>query len=193
MKEFKLPDVKAPRFRPEVYNVLNKEFIESFKKNHPKYKHVEDEVLRKIIKTFNKTIAQSVVDLRDGVQLPEQIGWLFIGTCQASKKRNIDFSKSRTYGVSVENKNWASDGKLAKIFFTNYAPKHKMKNREFWSFIACREFKRNVAKTYPENWNMYVVVDPKTKIRLAYSKALYKDKKTKETAVALENYNEFDL
>ncbi len=193
MKEFKLPDVKAPRFRPEVYNVLNKEFIESFKQKYPKYKHVEDDVLRKIIKTFNKTVAQTVVDFRDGVQLPEQIGWLFIGTCQASKKRNVDFAKSRAYGVSVENRNWASDGKLAKIFFTNYAPKHKMKNREFWSFVACREFKRNVAKTYPENWNMYVVVDPKTKIRLAYSKALYKDKKAKETEAALQNYNEFDL
>jgi hypothetical protein len=193
MKEFKLPDVKAPRFRPEVYNVLNKEFIESFKQKHPKYKDVEDDILRKIIKTFNKTVAQVVVDFRDGIQLPEQIGWLFIGTCQASKKRNVDFAKSRAYGVSVENKNWASDGKLAKIFFTNYAPKHKMKNREFWSFVACREFKRNVSKTYPENWNMYVIVNPKTKIRLAYSKTLYKDKKVKETEDALENYNEFDL
>jgi len=193
MKEFKLPDVKAPRFRPEVYNVLNKEFLNNFKKKHPKYRHIEDEVLRKIIKTFNRTVTQLVVDSRDGVQLPEQIGWLFIGTCQASKKRNVDFAKSRTYGVSVENKNWASDGKLAKIFFTNYAPKHKMKNREFWSFVACREFKRNVAKTYPENWNMYVVVDPKRKIRLAYSKTLYRDKKLKDTKHALETYNEFDL
>ncbi|NDF61097.1 MAG: hypothetical protein EB100_08450, partial [Crocinitomicaceae bacterium] len=26
-------------------------------------------------------------------------------------------------------------------FFTNYAPKHKIKNREFWSFVACRDFK----------------------------------------------------
>jgi len=193
MKEFKQPDVKAPRFRPEVYNVLNKEFIKSFKKQYPKYRHVEDSVLRNIIKTFNKTVAQIVVDSRDGIQLPEQIGWLFIGTCQSSKKKNIDYAKSRQYGVSVENKNWASDGKLAKIFFTNYAPKHKMKNREFWSFVACREFKRNVAKTYPENWNMYVVVDPKTKIRLAYSKTLYKDLKAKETAIGLQNYNEFEL
>jgi NAD-dependent DNA ligase len=39
-------------------------------------------------------------------------------------------------------------GKLAKIFFTNYAPKHKMKNREFWGFTACREFKRAVATSY---------------------------------------------
>ena len=193
MKEFKQPDVKAPRFRPEVYNVLNKEFIKSFKKKHPKYRHLEDVVLRNIIKTFNRIVAQTVVDSRDGVQLPEQIGWLFIGTCQSSKKKNIDYAKSRQYGISVENKNWASDGKLAKIFFTNYALKHKMKNREFLSFIACREFKRNVAKTYPENWNMYVVVDPKTKIRLAYSKALYKDVKAKETAIGLQNYNEFEI
>jgi len=193
MKEFKQPDVKAPRFRPEVYNVLNKEFIKNFKKKHPKYRHVEDVVLRNIIKSFNKTVTQTVIDSRDGVQLPEQIGWLFIGTCQSSKKKNIDYAKSRQYGINVENKNWASDGKLAKIFFTNYALKHKMKNREFWSFIACREFKRNVAKTYPENWNMYVVVDPKTKIRLTYSKTLYKDVKAKETAIGLQNYNEFEI
>jgi hypothetical protein len=31
-----------------------------------------------------------------------------------------------------------------------------MKNREFWGFTASREFKRTVAKSYPENWNMYV-------------------------------------
>ena len=30
MKEFKKPDVKAPRFRPEVHNILNKEFFKIF-------------------------------------------------------------------------------------------------------------------------------------------------------------------
>ena len=30
MKEFKKPDVKAPRFRPEVKNVLDKEFFKLF-------------------------------------------------------------------------------------------------------------------------------------------------------------------
>jgi hypothetical protein len=28
MKEFKKPDVKAPRFRPDAYHVLNKELFE---------------------------------------------------------------------------------------------------------------------------------------------------------------------
>jgi len=173
MKEFKKPDVKAPRFRPEKYNVLSKEFFEKFKKKYPKYKSLDDNNLRKIIKLFNQVIAQAVVDTRDGVQLPEQIGWLFIGTCQQSKKNNIDFAKSAKYGVQVTNKNWETDGKLAKIFFTNYAPKHRIKNREFWGFTACRDFKRNVSKSYPENWNMYVAVDPTQRLKLTHTKRTY--------------------
>ena len=83
--------------------------------------------------------------------------------------------------------------KLAKIFFSNFAPKHRIRNREYWTFIACREFKRSVAKTYPENWNMYITVAATRQAKLAYTKHLYKDMKNKETAKALENYNEFDL
>jgi hypothetical protein len=193
MKEFKRPDVTAPRFRPEVKNVLSKEFFNLFKEKNVKYKGLENAALRKIIKHFNKTVYQTVIDARDGVQLPEQIGWLFIGTCQQSKKENIDYAKSLKYGVRVTNKNWDSDGKLAKIFFSNYAPKHRIKNREFWNFVACRDFKRAVAKSYPENWQMYVVADPKTKLQWAYSRTTYKDMKLRQTEKALQNYNEFDL
>jgi hypothetical protein len=193
MKECKAPDVKGPRYRAEVYNVLNKEFYNNFRKRYPKYKSLDNVTLRNIIKQYNETIYNTVIETRDGVQLPESIGWIFIGTCQQSKKRNIDFAKSQKYGVTVVNQNWDSDGKLAKIFFTSYALKHKMRNREFWSFVACRNFKRKVAKTYPENWNMYVAVDPTKKINMNYSKAYYKDIKAKETTIALKNYNEFDL
>jgi hypothetical protein len=193
MKEFNNPNVKAPRFRPDVYNVMNKKFFESFREKYPKYKHLDDSQLKKIGKTFNQIMYQAVIDNRDGIQLPEQIGWIFIGTCQQSKKQNIDFAKSKQYGIKVSNNNWATDGKLAKIFFSNFAPKHKIKNREYWIFIACREFKRNVAKTYPENWNMYLTIDATRQAKLAYAKHVYKDMKNKETVKALENYNEFDL
>lgn len=193
MKEFNYPDVKAPRFRPDVYNVMNKKFFDSFREKYPKYKDFDNTELRKIGKTFNQTIFQSVIDTRDGIELPEQIGWLFIGTCQQSKKQNIDFAKSKQYGVKVSNKNWATDGKLAKIFFSNFAPKHKIKNREYWKFVGCREFKRSVAKAYPENWNMYVEVEPTKQAQTVYSKAYYKDIKQKETAEALKTYKDFDI
>ena len=193
MREFKKPDVTAPRFRPAVYNVLNKEFFESFKKKYSKYKDLDNSDLKNIIKKFNYAVYNKVIDVRDGIQLPESIGWLFIGTCQQSKKQNVNYAKSLKYGVSVSNNNWETDGKLAKIFFTNHAPKHKIKNREFWGFTACRNFKRSVAKTYPENWNMYIVVDATKKLNLTYSNAVYKDRKNKETELALKQYNDSNL
>jgi hypothetical protein len=52
--------------------------------------------------------------------------------------------------------------------------------------VACREFKRSVAKTYPENWTKYVVM--KNKYRVAH---LY-DANTEETKKELEFYNEFE-
>ena len=193
MKTFKQPNVNAPRFRPDVYNLMSKEFFENFRKKHPKYKNKEDKELRKIIKEFNKKIYEVVIDKRDGVQLPESIGWLFIGTCQQSKKKNIDYAKSKKYGVTVTNNNFETDGKLAKIFFTNYAPKHKIKNREFWSFVASRDFKRAVAKNYPENWNMYIVVDATAKLSLAYQKSIQKQMAIASENKKLKTYNEFDL
>jgi hypothetical protein len=193
MKEFKSPDLTAPRYRPEVHTIMNKEFFESFKKKHPKYKDLDNVELRKIVKYFNNTLYQTVIDTRDGVQLPEQIGWLFIGTCQSPKKQNIDFVKSKKYGVAVTNKNWETDGKLAKIFFSSYALKHKMKNREFWGFVACREFKRAVAKAYPENWNMYLVVEPTRKIKLNSTRNYLASSAKKQETEGLKHYNEFDL
>ena len=193
MKEFKSPDLTAPRYRPEVHTIMNKKFFESFKSKHPKYKDLDNKELRKIIKYFNQTLFQTVIDTRDGVQLPEQIGWLFIGTCQSPKKQNTDFVKSKKYGVAVTNKNWETDGKLAKIFFTSYALKHKMKNREFWGFTACREFKRSVAKAYPENWNMYVVVEPTIRIKLQSNKNYIVQSMIQKQVEGLKHYNEFDI
>jgi hypothetical protein len=193
MKEFKKPDLKAPRFRPEVFSVLDKKFFDDFRKKHPKYKGYDNSFLRSVIKNFNKTLFSNVIEKRDGVQLPETIGWLFIGTCQQSKKPNIDYAKSNKYGVTVSNRNFETDGKLAKIFFTSHAPKHKMKNREFWSFVACREFKRAVSKNYAENWNMYVVVDATTKLRGIYQKIVARNIILAKEKEALKNYNEFEL
>ncbi len=193
MEAFNTPNLQAPRFRTDTYEVLNKEFFDRFRKKYPKYESLKDKELRSIIKSFNIRIYETVIDKRNGVELPESLGYLFIGTCQASKKKNIDFAKSKKYGVTVSNKNWDSDGKLAKIFFTNGRLKHKIKNREFWSFKGCRQFKRAVAKTYPENWNNYIVVDPRQKYKAEYSKKVANEIRLKKQEHALKDYNEFDL
>ena len=66
-------------------------------------------------------------------------------------------------------------------------------NREFWNFVACREFKRSVAKAYPENWNTYVVVDPIKQLKVNYTKNTFINSLKEKQKKDLKNYNEFDL
>jgi len=68
-----------------------------------------------------------------------------------------------------------------------------MRNKEYWGFTACRDFKRAVAKSYPENWPTYIVVDPTQKIKLNYQKAYYKDLMQKKEQEVLKTYNDFEL
>ena len=85
---------------------------------------------------------------RDGVELPDSLGYLFIGTCPPAKGVNTDYSLSKEYGKVLQNKNWETDGNIGKIFYTNYSTKYRFKNRELWQFTAVRNFKRSVAKKY---------------------------------------------
>jgi hypothetical protein len=192
-KVFRTPDVTAPRFRQSGHNIMDKEFFKNFKEKYPKYKDLEPSFIKMIIKKFNETFWETVIETRDGVQLPEGIGSIFIGTCKRAKGSNIDYAKSKKYGVSVSNTNWETDGKLAKIFYTSYASKYKFEFRECWSFRACRNFKRAVAKTYPENWTLYIEVDPVKKLRNFYKSTAIKKANEKRLAYKLTDYNEFDI
>ena len=51
MKEFKKPDLAAPRYRPKAHNLLTNDFFKTFKTKFPKYKDIDEKELKKIIKT----------------------------------------------------------------------------------------------------------------------------------------------
>lgn len=188
-KEYKEPDVKGPRFRQSTVNIVDDKFVKEFKLKYPKYKDLTKVDINRIMKKYNQTVWREVIETRDGVQLPEGLGVLFIATCRSPKRQNIDFAKSKKYGVTVTNKNWETDGKLAKIIYTSNTS-FRFKNRECWGFVASRQFKRTLAKMYPENWNMYIAIDPTKKLRETYKKKLYSEKRRAED---LKNYNELDL
>lgn len=192
-KTHKAPNLKAPRFRQTGKHIIDVDFFKALKEKHKKCAEYDNKTIAGIIKRFNETLWKEVIETRDGVFLPEHLGLLFIGTCQAPLKENIDFAKSVKYGVRVTNKNWETDGKLAKIIYTSFSNRYKFSNRDCWGFVACRNFKRSVAKSYPENWNMYIQVDPTKKLRKVYKKAMFKNKIKEILEKKLVNYNEFDL
>jgi hypothetical protein len=80
-RNFRKPDLAAPRFRAKALNVLNKELWKEFKEKHPKYKDLTYMDFKKIIKLSNQNLWEKIISYRDGVQLPESLGFIFIGTC----------------------------------------------------------------------------------------------------------------
>lgn len=192
-KQYKKPDLKAPRYRPKKLNLTNVEFYNDFIKANPKYSFITIDQFKNVIKTFNGLIWNGIINERDGVQLPEQLGYIFIGSCPRKVTDNVDYHKSSHYGVKLQNRNWESDQYVAKIFYTNYETKYRFKNHDLWGFTALRDFKRSVAKTYPSEWKKYIQVDNKLKISRLFRLEKFKQSKTDETKELLKNYDEFNL
>jgi len=191
-KQYKKPDLKAPRFRPKKLNLTNTAFYEQFLKDNPKHSELSITQFKEIIKVFNGKIWQTVIDYRDGVELPEQLGYLFIGSCPR-KKSNVDFKKSEHYGVVLQNQNWESDQYVAKIFYTNFETKYRFRNHDLWGFKGLRDFTRMVGQTYPKEWKKYLVVDNFIKISKIFRMNKQRDLKDIETQDLLKDYDEFNL
>jgi hypothetical protein len=195
LKEFRKPDLNAPRCRQESHNLITTEFIKEFRLKHPQYKDLTGGDIAKIIKVFHNKLWDHVLHNRDGVELPENIGYVFIGTCAPPKKFVYDISKSLKNNFRTRHNNFESDSYLAKIFYTNFATKYKFKNRKMWTFEASRNFKRAVSKIYPTNWKMYVQVEKEKNIS-RYLKKTGKDnyfKRMEKNYIVSDSYNEFDL
>tara|TARA_R110002051_G_scaffold131800_2_gene205563 strand:+ start:420 stop:986 length:567 start_codon:yes stop_codon:yes gene_type:complete len=187
INNFKAPNLNAPRYREKRKGFLNSKMFNEFKEKYPIYKNIDNRKLKKVITLYNEKLWKGVIDNRDGVELPDSLGYLFIGTCPPAKGVNTDYSLSRQYGKVLQNKNWETDGNIGKIFYTNYSTKYRFRNRELWQFKGVRKFKRDVSKTYPKEWTKYIVM--KTKVRVT---DLYK-KKQKEIVSPYKDYNEFEI
>lgn len=193
MRGYKAPDLHASRLRIKPKRILTKDFLAEFKERHPEFSTLDDKTIKKIVMTFNENIWKEVIAYRDGVELPESLGYLFIGTCTFNRDTNVNYGLSVKYGKEIKNRNLESDSKLAKIFYTNYQTKYKFANRELWGFQAVRQFKRSVAKEYPVSWQKYIVVDSYKKVSEMFSKALRKQRVKKEDKDILSSYDEFEF
>ena len=191
-KKYNKPNLNAPRYRPKKLNFTNKEFHKRFVEENQKFSSLTLEQFKNIIQTFNGKIWKTVIEERDGVQLPEQLGYIFIGSCPG-KKSNVDFKKSEQHGVVLQNRNWESDNYLAKIFYTNFENKYRFKNHELWSFKGVRDFTRAVGQAYPKDWKKYVQMDNIIKASRLFRKHKIEYIKKIETNDLLKDYDEFNL
>lgn len=193
MKPFRTPDLNAPRYRSKSLDILNKEFYDDFRKEFPKYAYLTNRQIREIIRDVNGKIWETAVEERDGIELPEQLGCIFIASCPPQKKSNVNYKLSKEMQHHIQHRNWESDQFLAKIFYTNWGNKYRFLFSNLWGFAAVRQFSRTVAKVYPEQYKKYVVLDNIKHINNLFRKYSYRMKMEQEEAVSLEHYDEFDL
>tara|TARA_R100000234_G_scaffold110081_1_gene82314 strand:+ start:298 stop:813 length:516 start_codon:yes stop_codon:yes gene_type:complete len=170
ISNFKAPDLNAPRYREKVLSLLNADLLKDFKDKYPMYSEIDNSKLKSIINLYNKKLWEEVINSREGVELPDSLGFLFIGSCPAAKSVNTNYALSKEYGKVLQNRNLKTDGKIAKIFYTNVSTKYRFKNRDLWQFQAVRQFKRTVAKTYPDNWPKYIVMESKRRVKDMFKK-----------------------
>jgi len=192
-KLFKKPDLNAPRFRPKRVNLLGRELYENFIKKYPKYTDIDLTTFKQIIRTFNEELYMGIIQNRDGVELPDGLGFIFMGTCPATKKQNIDVSKSLKYGIVANHQNWDSDNNLLKIFYTNNKCKYPLANKQVWAFKAVKQFRKAASDAYKVNWPKYIVVDPTKKISALFTKMRKKDLLMADGGKVPDDYNEFKM
>ena len=192
MKDARKVDLNAPRYRVKRYNTVGIDWINDIK-NHNDCLVKDKNKIKNILVATNKMIAQSIIDFRDGIELPEQLGYMFLGTCQPKIRKNVDFKTTKDYLKVIQHRNWESDNYLAKIFYTNYETKYKFKFNDMWGFKACREFTAEVGRTYPENWKKYIQVDHTLKISRLYRKSKVDENREENHKIDSQDYNPLEL
>lgn len=192
MKDALKINLNGPRFRAKRLCTTTDEWLTEIAESEDCL--VKDKSkIKKILRKTNEAIANAVIEFRDGIELPEQLGYLFLGTCQPKIRKNVDFKTTTHYLKVIQHRNWESDNYLAKIFYTNYETKYKFKFNDMWGFKACRGFTTEVGKTYPQNWKRYIQIDHTLKVSKLYRKSKLEEKKEIEHKIALQTYNPLDL
>lgn len=192
MRKFSEIDRTKPRFRPSRHELISDAFIKELNEKVPKSKNLERKQIVNIIKGFNDHVRTYICENREGVELPEGIGYLFLGVCKNSMN-TIDMPMSTKYKQQISFKNWNSDGRLGKIFYSNSTVKYKIMDNNLWIFKPAREFKKDSSKAFSENWKIFIEIDPKIKLSAYFRDHSYQrivDQLTKEYA---DKYNEFNI
>lgn len=192
MRDYTKADVTAPRHRAKRLNT-GKEVFLSKVLEHPDCLVKDMKKIKQIINAAGKAICDTIVNTRDGIELPEQLGYMFLGTCQPKIRKNVDFATSSAYLKIIEHRNWESDSYLAKIFYTNYETKYKFKYNDLWGLKACRNLTHKVGQEYPKKWKMYIQVDHTLKVARLFRDFIYnRDRESLQEAI-LETYDPLEI
>jgi hypothetical protein len=184
-----------PRCKHKALGALGTKFYKELKTKHPKLNELHNNDIKNIIKIFNKKVQKGIIENRDGVELPESLGRIFIGSWKfKNDRRAIDKYQSKIQKKRVYHRNMETDGNMCKIIHTTYMQKFVFANSMLYSFKAQQCYSREVSKHFIVNWKMYIPLSNNIqKFRQTMKKLEYKEKICSKNNEELKTYNEFEL
>lgn len=159
---YKKPDRTGKRLRKHSSVIMNYNAMKRFKELYPEYDITLKE-FNKILKAFNSNIIETVINNRDGVELPERLGHLQIVAFPKPTKKIIDFAKSNELGEIRYHGNWETDNKIGKITYRSTPSGYTFKNSRFWGLIPTRSFKQRMSEVFKRKWQKFIYIDNKRK------------------------------
>lgn len=179
----------APRVTERNYNFVNLRLLRRLKKlgvlpKNKEYKKFQEETYHVF-----KTITDMVIENRDGVMLPENLGHIFIGSCET---KSNDYNLINKLNKNVKYQNYDTSHNTAKIFFSTYNCKYRIKDAELWALNAASSFSKKVSENYVKNWKKYIKVSKNKKIAYLY-KADVNNQIIKEDSELNLEYNELEI
>ena len=188
------PALKLPRCRFKSKSIIDDVFIKDVKAKIND-ETVDSKMIRSVIKSFNLKICDTIVKERDGIDLPEDLGVIFVASKKYHRKGmySQDPTVYKKTGQNIDFTNLHTDGLIADIIYTNHHSNFTFASKGNWSYDACRILTRSVSSNFRENWSMYknlssTVANEKRELRAKIKE--YIDNKT--TKVQAE-YDEFNL
>jgi len=182
----------APRYRAAREDILTQDFYTDLIDKFPSLKKYSKDKVKNIIQMFGDKVQECIINNREGVDLPEQLGTIFIG----KYKRDYslpDYNSSQKIGKLVNHVNTMTDNYGCKIFYTSLSQKYVVKNIEMMTFRPLQEFGKTVGRTFNDNWMRYVDVDTAIPIQKQMKMNFAIKMQDINREKILKNYNEFEL
>ena len=173
----------------QKYNICCREFTTQLQEKYPQLKKYSIGQLKKMIREFNRGLGDYIIENRDGIELPNFIGQLFIGSCKQVKPVPEHIIENSSKPLKIRN----VDSHFPFCFYMtrNYASRFAM--GKFWWFEANRELKERISENFSKNWKNYIDMASTYPVSANYLNDLKRTRAKNFNRYNDFHYREFDL
>lgn len=167
LEKIKNRDLSAPKIYYKKKKIIDKDFIQKFIEEFPQYKNISRKDFENIVNEFNEKIYTFVINNPDGIELPYNLGRLFIASLpslSAKQYNKIDYKESIKRGVAVPHMNWDTDNKYGKVIYSTSTGPKRSPEFKMWYFVPSRKFDRAQKAAYKKLYPMYITFESRAKL-----------------------------